>query len=48
MRQPLFNEADAFDRFIRRADVLLITGADREDERIENDVARRHPVAVNE
>jgi hypothetical protein len=37
-RERFLDQADAFDRFDAGADVILVAGADREDERIEDDV----------
>ena len=37
-RQRLFDQPNAFDRLDARADIILVAGADREDERIEDDV----------
>jgi mannose-6-phosphate isomerase-like protein (cupin superfamily) len=34
-RQLVFDQPDAFDRLDARADVVLVAGADREDERVE-------------
>ena len=37
-RQRLLDQPDAFDRFDAGADIVFVAGADREDERIEDDV----------
>ena len=39
-RQRLLDEADALDRLDAGADVVLVAGADREDQRVEEDVLR--------
>src|ERR1019366_10533479 len=38
IRKPLLNQRNAFDRLDAGADIVFVAGADRENERIEDDV----------
>ena len=46
--QRFLDEPDALDRLRPRADVVLVAGAHREDQRIEDDVLLRHAVLLGE
>ncbi len=47
-RQLLLDQADALDRLDAGADVVLVAGADREDQRVEEDVLRRDAVLLGQ
>ena len=48
VRQRFLDQADAFDRLDRAADVVLVAGRAREDERVEDDVARADAEVLRE